>query len=360
MIKRIGLHILFWGVILLWRANGDYLTKAPFEKFVYVNLMRLPIMMAATYTVIYYLLPKLVIEKKQYLKFALYLLITLWTATHIEMTLTKSNFMKLLLQPISSIYQYNVLTALHPYRNSFLLFAIIGIASQIRFFKLYLAQEKKEHQLIQEKLETQYSFLKAQVNPHFLFNALNNIYSMAVQKQQKDIALGLENLSGIMYYLTYESNAKLVSLKKEIDLLKNYMEIIQLRIEATDDTTISFNVEGGIANKEIAPVILLPLVENAFKHGIKPDQKCLVSIKLTIVKDTLQLNIKNTVFIYGDKELKEKGIGLANVKKRLDLKYAGNYTLSNKESDNYYYTDLRIDLSEKGDGESVVYYPLGK
>jgi len=345
MIQRVGLHILFWLVILIWRANGDYLTKAPFEKFVYVNLMRLPIMMAATYTVIYYLLPKLIFEKKQYLKFALYLLITLWTATHIDMTVTKSNLMKMILQPISSIYQYNVLTQLHPYRNSFLLMAIIGIASQIRFFKLYLAQEKKEHQLIQEKLETQYSFLKAQVNPHFLFNALNNIYSMAVQKQQKDIALGLENLSGIMHYLTYESNAKLVSLRKEIDLLKNYIDVIQLRIESTDDTTISFNVEGEIGKKEIAPVILLPLVENAFKHGVKPDQKCLVSIKLVLLKDSLHFTTKNTLFTFSGKEIKEKGIGLENVRKRLDLQYPKSHRLITKEKEGYFYTDLSIDLT---------------
>lgn len=343
MIQRIGLHILFWTAILFWRANGDYLTKAPFEKFLYLNLMRLPTMMVATYTVIYFLLPKLIIQKKQYLKFTVYLIITLWTATHIEMTLIKSNLLKVLLQPLS-VYQYKVLTQLHPYRNSFLLLAIIGIASQIRFFKLYLAQEKKEHQLIQEKLETQYTFLKAQVNPHFLFNALNNIYSMAVQKQQKEIALGIENLSGIMHYLTYESNAKQVSLTKEIDLIKNYMEIIQLKLEATDDTTISFNVAGVIGNKQIAPVILLPLVENAFKHGIKPDEKCLVSIKLEIVGETLHFTIKNTLFTYGTKELKEKGIGLENVKKRLELRYPANYTLSSKEVAEYYYTDLRIEL----------------
>lgn len=343
MIKRVGLHILFWVAILFWRANGDYATKAPFEKFIYLNLMRLPTMIIATYTVIYYLLPKLIIREKQYLKFTFYLLITLWTATHIEMNLTKSHLLRVILQPLS-LYQYKWLTQLHPYRNSFLLLAIIGIASQIRFFKLYLAQEKKEHRLVQEKLETQYTFLKAQVNPHFLFNALNNIYSMAVQKQQNEIALSLENLSGIMHYLTYESNAKSVPLLKEIDLLKNYMEIVQLRIESTDDTTISFNIEGEITNQRIAPVILLPLLENAFKHGIKPDKKCLVSIKLGLRKQILHFSIKNTLFDYGAKELKEKGIGLENVKKRLDLRYPEKYQLIHKKQLGYYYTDLTIEL----------------
>ena len=167
---------------------------------------------------------------------------------------------------------------------------------------------------------------------------------MAVQKQQKEIALGIENLSGIMHYLTYESNAKKVSLSKEINLIKNYIEIVQLRIEATDDTTISFNVAGDITNKKIAPVILLPLVENAFKHGIKPDQKCLVSIKLIIQKNALQFITKNTLFAYASKEVKEKGIGLENVKKRLALRYPDNYSLHIKETTGYFHTDLTIAL----------------
>ena len=344
MMKRVGLHILFWVAILIWRTKGDYLTKAPFEKFIYLNLMRLPTMMVATYTVIYYLLPKLIFEKKQYLKFGLYLIITLWTAIHIELMLTKSQLLKIMLQPVT-IEQYKWITQLHPFRSSFSLLAIIGIASQIRFFKLYLAQEQKEHQLIQEKLETQYTFLKAQVNPHFLFNALNNIYSMAVQKQQKEIALGLENLSGIMHYLTYESNAKEVPLTKEIELIKNYIDIIQLRIEEVDDVTISFNVEGEITNKKIAPVILLPLVENAFKHGIKPDEKCLVSIKLICQQNSLKFITKNTLFVYASKEVKEKGIGLENVKKRLLLRYPDNYRLTIKETTGYFHTDLTINLA---------------
>ena len=220
----------------------------------------------------------------------------------------------MILGPLSK-EQLKWLTQLHPYRNSFLLLAIIGIASFIRFFKIYTEQEKKKNQLIQENLETQYAFLKAQVNPHFLFNALNNIYSMAIQNNQQGIALGLENLSGIMHYLTYESNAKKVPLEKEIKLLKNYIDIEQLRFDDTDDTTISFNVEGELAAKKIPPVILLPLVENAFKHGVKPEQKCLVSIKLSVKEDVLNFNIKNTLFDFGVRTIKEQGIGLANVKK---------------------------------------------
>ena len=175
------------------------------------------------------------------------------------------------------------------------------LASIIRFFKLYLEEEKRKHQLEEQQLSTELAFLKAQINPHFLFNALNNLYSIAVDKQQGDIAKGLENLSGVMQYLTYESNAPRVGLEKEIQLLQDYIEIQYLRFSDTDDITISFKLEGEVVGKVIAPVILLPLVENAFKHGIKPEQKCLVNIHLSITNGRLAFLVKNTLFSHKQK-----------------------------------------------------------
>lgn len=346
MILRVGLHILFWSAILYWRASGDYLTKLPFERYVLQNALRLPAMMAATYFVIYFLLPKFIIKEKKYGLFTLLLGLTLWLTTEFDQFLMTSDFMWQALQPLTE-KQFKIIMQLHPFRNSFFLLSIIGLASVIRFYKIYLAQEKKQNQLIQENLETQYTFLKAQVNPHFLFNALNNIYSMAVQKEQSDIALGIENLSGIMQYLTYQSNAKEVPLKKEIELLKNYIDIEQLRLSNTDEVTISFNVEGEIKDKMISPVLLLPLVENAFKHGVKIDEKCLVSIKLLVIENQLNFTIKNTLFDFGDKAINEKGIGLENVKKRLELRYAGRYSLQTKPIGGYFYTDLKVELVGK-------------
>ena len=101
----------------------------------------------------------------------------------------------------------------------------MGLASLIRFFRLYQRQEKAKHQLAEDNLKTELAFLKNQVNPHFLFNALNNIYSMAVQKEQPEIASGIEHLSGIMKYLTYDSSANLVPLDKEIKLIRDYIDI---------------------------------------------------------------------------------------------------------------------------------------
>lgn len=341
--KRVALHILFWVVILYWRANGDYLTKADFEKFIWWNLIRFPPIILSTYALIYVFLPQFVFKRQQYLLFIILSSLTFWLATSLDVLLIQAtidyNWLNL-----TTPKEFKVFYQFHPYRNSFNLLSIMGLAAMIRFFKLYIAEERRRHELQEEHLATTLAFLQAQVNPHFLFNALNNIYSMAVQNKQTDIALGLENLSGIMHYLTYESNATWVLLEKEITLLKNYIDIQHLRIADTDDTTISFQVEGKVTNKMIAPVILLPLLENAFKHGIKPDENSIVSIKLTVIHDTLIFKTKNTFFEKSDRTIQEKGIGLENVRKRLELLYPEQHELETQQTASYFEAALTLTI----------------
>lgn len=340
--KRVGLHLLFWSAILFWKSNADYCCGEPIMLFVFHNLVRLPVIIVATYLVIYYLLPKYIFQEKQYQKFALLFLLNFIIASGIDQFLIES---KLIYHAITGLgYQHKIFMHWHPFRSSFMLLSIIGLASLIRFFKLHLEEEKKRNQLQELQLQTKLAFLKSQVNPHFLFNALNNIYSMAVQKNQTEIASGLENLSGIMQYLTYESNSPFVPLKKEIDLLQNYIEIQNLRIADTDDTTINFQVNGDIEDKMIAPVILLPLVENAFKHGIDPEEKSLINIQLHIDQNTLFCTIKNSIFNDNKKGNTERGIGLDNVRERLDLVYPNQHQFTIQSDASFFLSKLQLDL----------------
>ncbi len=339
--KQFLFHVLFWVLILLWRANGDYYCKAPLEYFILHNLIRLPVAIGLTYFVIYYLLPKYIIVQKDYLKFALCFAVSFWFSLVLEEKIINADLMSWFL-PDNDTTRLKVFSILHPYRNSFALLSIIALASLPSFIKLYLQQEKQRHELQAENLNTKLAFLKAQVNPHFLFNALNNVYSMAVQKDQTEIAESLENLSGIMHYLTYESSSDLVPLQKEIQLLQNYIEIQQLRIASIDDTTISFLLEGEVLQQKMAPVLLLPIVENAFKHGIKPDQKCLISIKLYVTEQSLIFKTTNTLFAKSEQEIKEKGIGLENVLKRLAMIYPGRHHFTTKASNQTFFTELQI------------------
>ncbi|MCB0632926.1 MAG: histidine kinase, partial [Lewinella sp.] len=313
--KRILLHVLFWIIMVFWiSAVHDYSGKLIWQ-FVPFNAMRMPVIMLATYLVIYYFMPKWLIQEKQYWKFGLAFIANFLLASLIDRLIIGSELSMKLLEDTDLTYEFfNKIPIL---RNAFLLLSIIGLASLIRFFKLYLEEEKRKHQLEQEHLGTQLAFLKAQVNPHFLFNALNNLYSMAVQRQQSEIATGLENLSGLMHYLTYESNGHKVPLEREIELLQNYIEIQQLRFDDTDDITISFRVNGPVHGQKIAPVILLPLVENAFKHGVQAEKRSLVQIRIGVDQGGLEVVIKNTLFEKSPQTISDKGIGLENVRKRL-------------------------------------------
>lgn len=340
--KQLPFHILFWIGIIYWRGNADVCCCQPLSKFYLYNALRLPIMMLSTYVLVFYFLPKYVIQKKEYWTFAILFALNFWAATTLDRMLLQSDWMMDMLNPTAE--QFKIFKQIHPYRNSFIFFSIMGLACMISFFKLYLEGEKHRHELEEEHLATKLAFLKTQVNPHFLFNALNNIYSIAIQKEQTEIALGLENLSGIMQYLTYDSSGQKVALQKEIELLNNYMDIQHLRFAKTDDITTSFQVEGDISNKMIAPVILLPLVENAFKHGIKLEQKSLVSIKLSVKESTLNFKIKNSFFNENRPGIEEKGIGLENVKKRLRLLYPNQHQLHFQQTSAFFFSELQIDI----------------
>ena len=167
---------------------------------------------------------------------------------------------------------------------------------------------------------------------------------MAVQKEQPEVASGVEHLSGIMKYLTYDSSANLVPLDQEIKLIRDYIDIQYLRVAETDDITISLNIDGEVADQKIAPVILLPLVENAFKHGVKPEHKCLVSITIATSANRFYCKIINTLFKACDNCVNGGGIGLENVKKRLRLAYPHRHNFKINETEGHFCSELQLEL----------------
>ncbi|MEL6925516.1 MAG: histidine kinase, partial [Bacteroidota bacterium] len=286
--------------------------------------------------------------------FALAFVLLFVVATLLDRLIIGSRLVELLLADTGLTYTFfNQIPIL---RNAFVLLSIMGLASLIRFFKLYLQQTQEKHQLQEEYLQTQLTFLKAQLNPHFLFNALNNLYSQAVQNDQANIAKGLEQLSGIMHYLTYESAVPKVALEKEIKLIQNYIEVEQSRLAPADEVTISFKVKGSINGQHIAPVLLLPLVENAFKHGVRPEQKSLVHIELSIDGQELEFQTRNTDFAKTYPETpptkneklstvpQHTGIGFRNTQHRLQLIYPGRHRFETQRSNNYFLASLKVTL----------------
>jgi len=196
-------------------------------------------------------------------------------------------------------------------------------------------------QIHDEKLSAEVSYLKAQINPHFLFNTLNSLYALTIQKSDEAPNAVLK-LSGIMRYVVTESSQDFVPLDKEINYIKDYIELQKLRLD--NSVSLSFEVHGTTTGRAIAPLILIPFIENAFKYGINPDANSFIVIDIAIDDRSLHMNVQNSIVASEiDEEFKTEE-GLKNTLKRLDLIYSGKYELEVSEDGNIYDVNLKIDL----------------
>lgn len=229
---------------------------------------------------------------------------------------------------------------LYPFTGSSAIFFLVFTVSTCSgVIQKWLEIEKKKQEIENEKLATELSFLKTQINPHFLFNTLNNIYSLALVKSDATADAVLK-LASIMRYVLSETKHDLVSLQKEIQFIQHYIELQKVRL--TDKVSIQFLVEGDTQGKQIAPLILIPFVENAFKYGISTRE-------ISNIEFNIQINEKSIVFtsqnhiVAGDKESNEKtGIGLQNTKRRLELLYPQKHTLSVSEENGNFVVHLTL------------------
>jgi two-component system LytT family sensor kinase len=204
---------------------------------------------------------------------------------------------------------------------------IIGIASSIKIAKYWLVSQKRQQNLMKEKLEVnlqlkeaELKYLKSQINPHFLFNALNNLYSLTLEKSDKAPEVVLK-ISSLLDYVLYECNVTKIDLEKEIENIKNYIDLQKMRYG--NDTDIQFNIKGSIHDVKIAPLLILPLVENAFKHGLdKNVGKGYIYIDIIIFNDEqFELSVNNS--LKGENNHDGEGIGLKNLKKKTRASISG-------------------------------------
>jgi len=191
-----------------------------------------------------------------------------------------------------------------------------------------------------EKLRAELSALKQQINPHFLFNSLNSLYGMAFENDDEETAEGIAKLSTMMRYLLYETNAEEVSLKKEMDYLGNYIDLQKMRV--SEEVDIQFKVQGNPSGHVIPPMLFQPFIENAFKYGISQLRPSQIKIDLIVEPNKLVFQTKNTKHPVIQSQNKHKGIGIKNVKKRLDLLLKSRHQLEVIDGDNFFSVVLEI------------------
>ncbi len=213
----------------------------------------------------------------------------------------------------------------------------------IKFFKLWTIKQQDWMRAQQEKNTAELQLLKAQVHPHFLFNTLNNIYSFSLENSPKTPGLILK-LSSLLSYMLYDCKTDEVRLEKEIKIMKDYIDLERERYG--NKIEISWSVDGEIKDKFIAPLLMLPFLENAFKHGTSEQiEKSWLSVDISVMHGTLKCKIANSKNEYVS--LRANGIGINNVKKRLEFIYPGKYDLKINDEGDFFVVSMMLILANE-------------
>nr|WP_255749309.1 histidine kinase [Gramella crocea] len=219
-----------------------------------------------------------------------------------------------------------------------LAFLIAG--TTIRLYKEWVKNRIREKEVEQQKALSELEFLKNQLNPHFLFNSLNSIYSLA-QKKSPYTPEAIIALSELMRYMLYETNHHIVLLEKELNYIRRYIQLQRLRL--MDSTGVNLQIRGEIANQKIKPLILISFIENAFKHGINEKGNSVVKIQIKVNNN--QLNFYCSNFLKSQQSRNNfSGIGLTNSKKRLELLYPNAHTFEVIEGEGNFIVNLSLNL----------------
>lgn len=211
----------------------------------------------------------------------------------------------------------------------------------VRFVEKWLKDEKQKSQLEQARVKTELAFLKQQINPHFLFNSLNSIYSLSISKSEKTTPSILK-LSSILRYMLYETEPARSSLQNELAVVQDYIELQKLRL--TDKVEVKVNVHGEFEDYMFEPFIILPIIENAFKYGADNLNNSFISIDILVENQQLDLKVVNKVVQRPAMLRKESGIGLKNIKRRLEILYPKHHQFSSDENNEVFSVNMQIKL----------------
>ena len=321
--KRFFIHFLVWSIIIFIGLVQLYLTRG---KVNYQFLYRIIADIIIFYINYALLVPFLLLKKKKI--FYLISVIILIFLSYIVFTnfFQKPNFAPdfVTRRPVIIVF-----TLMH---------IIIGIA--IRMYEEWILNERNKKEIEAQKNLAELVVLKNQLNPHFLFNSLNSIYSLAVKKSN-DAPEAIITLSELLRYMLYQTNDDFVLLKQEFAYIENYIKLQRLRI--ANNQNVKINISGNVSTQKISPLLFISYIENAFKYGTDYSGNTEVKINITIEGNDLQFTCVNLIGNRGKDKI-NSGIGMKNTNERLQLLYPDKHWLSALEEDNKFVVDLKLKL----------------
>lgn len=334
--NRILHHASFWIISFLVFAN-TFKVSEYVQKIDYIYAMLFHISLGFTVYINLYLIIPGLLSKKKYLLYVLAIVNNLLFGIIIN-NISFNWLSDRILKEYYFISYYNNFDLL----KFFIVY--ISVTTLLKLSKSWFRVQEMHYKLARierENINSELKALKAQINPHFLFNSLNLLYALAV-KNSKHTPEAIIQLSDILRYVTYETKNENIELKSEVELIENYIALQRLRVDAEADIQFDKNIKSG--RIKIAPMLFLPLIENSFKHGIGGDTKnTFVHIQLISDANTIHFEIENNKGNIDDSiDNEEGGIGLENIRKRLNLLYTGKYNFDIVETDGKFKVKLLI------------------
>lgn len=356
----ISIHICFW---VLFFFVPHILYNLPMRpEIIQIRIIEMMILLLIFYGNALYLVPKLLIPKK----YLLYFLITISIIVSVSQigTYARSVFFasehitrkeqmelrqqyRIQQQEIGQFHKHKSVPAHRMERRftrpnpgflSIIVLVTLALSSAYGYAQAHNNREKQIKELEKEQLASELAFLKTQINPHFLFNVLNSMYSLSLQKAEI-LPQVILRLSDLLRYMTYDSDAEYVPIEKEISYLTNYIELQKIRL--SNQQNIEFIVENSYNKASIAPLILIAFIENAFKHGVIDKEKTAIHIHIVIDNEKITLFVKNNTSTQQHKD-NTKGIGVQNVKRRLEIMYPQKHSLDISSTESTYIVSLSI------------------
>ncbi len=334
--KRFVYHSLFW-LAFFFMFTILHMTETNHSLGFTVLIASITIVFYSSivYFNTLYLIPNFLTQKK-FARYCLLLLLAVFIVTSIKV------FVLYFVYHGDTIFRERLVTDQGYFY--LLTFMFAGSSTIFKIITDWVRHQRERQILETQTMQSELKFLRSQINPHFLFNTLNNLYALTLKKSDKAPEIVIK-LSEMMRYMLYECNEKRVDLSKEVNYLKNYLDLERLR--QGKNVEINFEVKGSVSDQRIAPLMFIPFIENSFKHGLNNHiTKGFVNIKLDIEDNCVYMNIENSK----PEKLPMKehafsgGIGLVNVRRRLNILYPDHYTLNIKDNPKTYVVNLKIEL----------------
>ncbi len=334
--RRVVYHTLFWLVVFVCLVGLDYRQNGDFALAVSNELITLGCYMLLVYVNLEYLIPRLMAQSvPSYLVMMVLMCVIITPIQVLTLYLKfsgKFDFQQALIEQQGNLLLGNIMMTL--------------VSTILRVIMDWWRYQQEKQELITRTMQSELRFLKSQINPHFLFNTLNNLYALTLKKSDLAPEIVLK-LSEIMRYMLYECNEKQVLLSKEIQYMQNYLDLERLR--QPKDAEISFETHGRISDQMVAPLLFVPFVENSFKHGLNHQINGggFVRIRLDATSEDLLFEIENskTEHLPQQSHPRSGGIGLVNVRQRLHLLYPNAHELTVRDEPGKYVVSLYLTLN---------------